>query len=114
MNNDIRDKQYLALELTKIKCDKINNKGIYGRDNIMEDYWYFLESLTEVFEKVAKLEELEKEVERLQGLIRIQVEKQDHGATKLHRLIDIINQCKGDMEPYVYECLMAEIQMKIQ
>ena len=79
----------------------------------MADYWYFLESLTEVFGKVAKLEELEKEVERLQGLIRVQAEKQDNGL-KLHRLIDVVNQCKGDMEPYVYECLMAEIQMKIQ
>lgn len=112
--NEMQDKQYLALELTKIKCDKINNNGIYCREDIMADYWYFLESLTEVFEKVEKVEELEKEVERLQGLISIQVEKQDQGAIKLHRLIDVINQCKGDMEPYVYECLMAEIQMKIQ
>jgi hypothetical protein len=110
----MQDKQYLALELTKIKCDKTNNNGIYGRENIMEDYRYFLESLTEVFEKVEKVEKLEKEVEALKEFIASKMEKQDHGATKLHRLIDVINQCKGDMEPYVYGCLMAEIQSKIQ
>ena len=110
--DEIQDKQYLALELTKIKCDKINNNGIYGRENIMEDYWYFLESLTEVFEKVAKVEELEKEIEKLQVLLKLATENPNHGK-KLHRLIDVVNQCKGDMEPYVYECLMAEINMKM-
>lgn len=112
--NEMQDKQYLALELTKIKCDKINNNGIYGRENIMEDYWYFLESLTEVFEKVEKVEELEKEVEALKEFIASKMGKQEDNGLKLHRLIDVINQCKGDMEPYVYECLMTEIQMKIQ
>lgn len=109
---EMQDKQYLALELTKIKY-QVMTEGI-DRSDMMSDYWYFLESLTGVFEQVAQVEQLEKEVERLQGLISIQVEKQDCGATKLHRLTDVINQCKGDMEPYVYECLMAEIQMKIQ
>lgn len=108
---EMRDKQYLALELTKITFE--HSDGYAKRKEVMQNYWYFLEDLTGVFEKIAKLEELEKEVERLQGLIRIQAEKQDNGL-KLHRLIDVVNQCKGDMEPYVYECLMAEIQMKIQ
>ena len=109
--NEMQDKQYLALELTKIKHQTITEKT--ERNNIMEDYWYFLESLTEVFEKVAKVEELEKENERMRILLSERVEYPDP-SIKLHRLIDVINQCKGDMEPYVYECLMAEIQMKIQ
>lgn len=108
---EMRDKQYLALELTKITFE--HSEGYAKRKEVMQNYLYFLEDLTGIFEKIAKLEELEKEVERLQGLIRIQAEKQDNGL-KLHRLIDVVNQCKGDMEPYVYECLMAEIQMKIQ
>lgn len=108
--NEIQDKQYLALELTKIKHQTITEKT--ERNNIMEDYWYFLESLTEVFEKLARVEELEKENEKLQGLLKIATDHPKHGK-KLHRLIDVINQCKGDMEPYVYECLMAEIQMKM-
>ena len=112
--NETQDKQYLALELTKIKCDKINNNGIYCRENIMEDYWYFLESLTEVFEKVEKVEELEKEVEALKEFIASKLEKREDNGVKLHRLIDVVNQCKGDMEPYVYECLMTEIKTKIQ
>lgn len=109
--NEMQDKQYLALELTKITFE--HSEGHAKRKDVMENYWYFLEDLTGVFEKIAKLEELERENEKLQGLIRIQAEKQDNGL-KLHRLIDVVNQCKGDMEPYVYDTLMHEITHKIQ
>ena len=109
--NDIQDKQYLALELTKIKHQSITDKT--DRSDIMADYWYFLEDLTSIFEKIAKLEELERENERMRVLLSERVEYPDP-SIKLHRLIDVVNQCKGDMESYVYECLMAEIQMKIQ
>lgn len=108
---EIQDKQYLALELTKIKYQSITDKT--DRSDIMADYWYFLEDLTGIFEKAAQVEQLEKDVEALREFIRIQSEKQNSN-NKLQRLTDIINQCRGDMEPYVYECLMAEIQMKIQ
>ena len=111
MMEEIRDKQYLALDLTKITFE--HSEGYAKRKEVMQNYWYFLEDLTGVFEKIAKLEELEKENEKLQGLIRVQTEKQDNGL-KLHRLIDVINQCKGDMEPYVYDTLMHEITSKIQ
>jgi hypothetical protein len=109
--NEMQDKQYLALELTKITFE--HSEGYAKRKDVMENYWYFLEDLTGVFEKVARVEELEKEIEKLQGLLKIATDNPNHGK-KLHRLIDVLNQCKGDMEPYVYECLMAEIQMKIQ
>lgn len=109
--NEMQDKQYLALELTKITFE--HSEGYAKRKDVMENYWYFLEDLTGVFEKVARVEELEKEIEKLQGLLKIATDNPNHGK-KLHRLIDVVNQCKGDMEPYVYECLMAEIQMKIQ
>lgn len=109
--NEIQDKQYLALELTKIKHESMTDKT--DRSDIMSDYWYFLESLTEVFEKVARLEELEKENERMRILLAERVENSNL-SIKLHRLIDVVNQCKGDMEPYVYQQLMAEIQSKIQ
>lgn len=109
--NEMQDKQYLALELTKITFE--HSEGYAKRKEVMQNYWYFLEDLTGVFEKIAKLEELEQEIERLQGLLKIATDNPNHGK-KLHRLIDVVNQCKGDMEPYVYECLMAEIQMKIQ
>lgn len=109
--NEMQDKQYLALELTKITFE--HSEGYAKRKDVMENYWYFLEDLTGVFEKVARVEELEKEIEKLQGLLKIATDDPNHGK-KLHRLIDVVNQCKGDMEPYVYECLMAEIQMKIQ
>lgn len=109
--NETQDKQYLALELTKLKHQSITRE--MNRSDIMADYWYFLESLTEVFEKLETVEELEKEVEALKEFIASKMEKQDNGK-KLHRLIDVVNQCKGDMEPWVYECLMQEITMKTQ
>lgn len=109
--NEMQDKQYLALELTKIKYQKLPEK--VKRGDIMSDYLYFLNDLTDVLDKAVQIEELEKEVEALKEFIASKMEKQDNGK-KLHRLIDVVNQCKGDMEPYVYECLMAEIQMKIQ
>lgn len=109
--NDIQDKQYLALELTKIKHQSITDE--IDRRDIMEDYWYFLEDLTSVFEKVVRVEELERENEKLRGLLKLKTDDPER-VKKLQRITDVINQCKGDMEPYVYECLMAEIQLKIQ
>ena len=108
---EMQDKQYLALELTKITFE--HSEGCAKRKDVMENYWYFLEDLTGVFEKVARVEELEKDNERMRILLSERVEY-PNPTVKLHRLIDVINQCKGDMEPYVYECLMAEINLKIQ
>lgn len=102
---DNRDNQYLALELTKIKHQTITDKTT--RTNIMEDYWYFLEDLTEVFEKVRRVEDLEKENERLRILLTKQ--KETSHTAKLHNIISIINDCKGDMEPYVYNTLIQII-----
>lgn len=108
--NDIQDKQYLALELTKLTVANYND--FVCNEKIMENYYYILNDLTGVMDKIEKLQELEKEIEKLQGLLKIATDNLNHGK-KLHRLIDVINQCKGDMEPYVYECLMAEINMKM-
>ena len=110
--NDIQDKQYLALELTKITFE--HSDGYAKRKEVMGNYNYFLNELTGVLDKSEQIEELEKEIEKLQGLLKVAVDNNPYYDEKLHRLIDVINQCKGDMEPYVYECLMAEIQMKIQ
>lgn len=104
---EMQDKQYLALELTKIKYQSITDKT--DRSDLMSDYWYFLESLTGVFEQVAQLEELEKENERMRILLTKQ-EETSHTA-KLHSIISIINDCKGDMEPYVYDTLIQTINM---
>ena len=109
--NDMQDKQYLALELTKITVE--HSEGYTERRDVMENYWYFLEDLTGVFEKISRVEELEKEIEQLRGLLKLKTDDPER-VKKLQRIADVINQCKGDMEPYVYECLMAEIQLKIQ
>ena len=109
---EIQDKQYLALELTKIKYQTLPEK--VKRGDIMSDYRYFLNELTGVLDKAVEIEELEKEVEALKEFIASKMEKREDNGVKLHRLIDVVNQCKGDMEPWVYECLMQEITMKTQ
>ena len=109
--NEMQDKQYLALELTKITFE--HDEGYAKRKDVMENYWYFLESLTEVFEKVAKLEELERENEKLRGLLKLKTDDPER-VKKLQRIAEVLNQCKGDMEPYVYDTLMHEITGKIQ
>ena len=108
--NEMQDKQYLALELTKLTV--ANYDGFVCNEIIMKNYYYILNDLTGVMDKIEKLQELEKEIEKLQGLLKIATDNPKHGE-KLHRLIDVLNQCKGDMESYVYECLMAEINMKM-
>lgn len=109
--NDLQDKQYLALELTKMMFQ--NTNGVLDRSVVYENYNYFLNELTGLVQDITTVQELKKEISKLQGLLRIATDNPKHGK-KLHRLIDVINQCKGDMEPYVYECLMAEITTKIQ
>ena len=111
--NEMQDKQYLALELTKITFQNDNN-GYIKRDKVIGNYNYFLNELTTVFENINTIEELEKKIETLQGLLKVAVDNNPNYTKKLQRITDVINQCKGDMEPYVYECLMAEIQLKIQ
>ena len=108
--NDLQDKQFLALELVKLAYP---SNSVWDDDAIFNSYQTQLERLTGLTQDLETIKSVQDEIERLQGLIRIQAEKQDNGV-KLHRLIDVVNQCKGDMEPYVYECLMTEIQTKIQ
>ena len=109
--NDLQDKQYLALELTKLMFQNAN--GIPDRSVVYENYKYFLNELTGVLNVGANVMQLQMEIQTLQKKLAERMENPDN-SVKLHRLIDVINQCKGDMEPYVYECLMAEINMKIQ
>ena len=109
--NDLQDKQYLALELTKLMFQ--NTNGIPDRSVMYENYKYFLNELTGVFNVGVNVMQLQMEIQTLQKKLSERMENSDTNI-KLQRLIDVINQCKGDMEPYVYECLMAEINMKIQ
>lgn len=109
--DNVQDKQYLALELTKLMFQNAN--GIPDRSVVYENYKYFLNELTGVLNVGATVMQLQMEIQTLQKKLAERMENPDN-SVKLHRLIDVINQCKGDMEPYVYECLMAEINMKIQ
>ena len=109
--NEIQDKQYLALELTKIMFQ--NTNGVPDRSVVYENYSYFLNELTGVLNMGMNVMQLQMEIQTLQRKLAEKMENPDN-SVKLHRLIDVVNQCKGDMEPYVYQQLMAEIQSKIQ
>lgn len=108
--NDLQDKQYLALELTKISYP---SNSVWDDDVIFNSYKKQLERLTELTQDLETVKSLKDEIKKLRGLLRITSEDPGH-EKKMCRLMDIINQCRGDMEPYVYECLMKEITNKIQ
>lgn len=108
--DNVQDKQYLALELTKMMFQ--NTNGVLDRSVVYENYKYFLNELTGILNMGANVMQLQMEIQTLQRKLDEKMANSDT-SVKLHRLTDVINQCKGDMEPYVYECLMAEINLKI-
>lgn len=105
--NEMQDKQYLALELTKITFE--HKEGYAKRKDVMENYWYFLEDLTGVFEKVARVDELEKEINTLQMKLNAKTEENPWGNIRLGMLRKILEDGKGDMEPYLYNAIIKII-----
>lgn len=104
--NDLQDKQYLALELTKTMFQYVHD--VIDKDIVFETYSYFVSELTGLSQDMETVKSLQEEVERLQGLLRI-VSESPNTDSKLNNLSSIINECKGDMEPYVYDTLMKLI-----
>ena len=106
---------YVALSVAVDSCDCIGlscfGENDFCRTDVVVDGKYVEELRMPTLKELAV--ELEKDNERMRILLSERVEYPDP-SIKLHRLIDVINQCKGDMEPYVYECLTTEIQSKIQ
>lgn len=107
--NNIVDKVYLALELTKLWLTKEESK-----EDIIKTYNYFLNELTGI-DNIAIIDELNKELENItnkyndleKNMESIINERVNYKKDVLH---SILANAKGDMEPYVYESLTKLIK----
>ena len=110
--NDTQDKQYVALELTKIL---FNDKVKYKPEDIYKTYTYFLIQLCELMDTIETATTLKDEIERLQKENeRLKINNQDIIRPFANDIMNVLNGAKGDMEPYVYSSLVNIIKAKIQ
>lgn len=104
--NELQDKQYLALELTKTMFQYVHD--VIDKDVLFETYSYFVSELTGLYQDLETVKSLQEEVKRLQGLLKISEESKIE-APKLTKLKTVLNESKGDMEPYIYDTLIKII-----
>lgn len=112
MNSDIKDKQFIALELTKILFSYNDNLSV---DNISKAYTEFLKELTRTMDDVETINALKREN------VSLQKENQQLKANNLdilkpfcERLLEVLRETQGDMEPYVYTIITTMINDKIR
>lgn len=101
--NEIVDKAYLALELTKLSCSTCSNK------EILENYNYFLKGLTGI-ENIGLYKDLEKDYDTLKNDYKLlkqnfNIEITNTFNLKHGKVLTYLEEVKGDMEPYVYNQL---------
>lgn len=115
MKNDIQDKQYIALELTKIAYPPILQSYGTSVQDIYKSYEYFLKQTMEITDDIETISSLKNEINKL----RIENERfnADNQVVVKRLCEDIMNVlvgAKGDMEPYVYSSISNIIKAKIQ
>ena len=112
MNNDLKDKQYLALELTKILYGdntELTNEGIFTA------YESFLKKLTGLHDEIETIQALRNQIKYLQEENdRLRVDNLDILKPFCDKLMAVLREAQGDMEPYVYTALMNIIKEKIK
>lgn len=115
MKNDIQDKQYIALELTKIAYPPILQSYGTSVQDIYKSYEYFLKQTMEITNDIETVSSLKNEIKRLQ---KENERFRDDNQVVVKRLCeDIMNvlvAAKGDMEPYVYGSITNIIKSKVQ
>lgn len=100
MDNYANNNQFLALELVKI-----SNSGKKASE-IVDDYNYILDNLIK-HEKSKELEELEDRIADMKKE-KISLVMGDRYNTKiLDEIYTVLNNNKGNMEPYVYDNLVS-------
>ena len=104
MNNELQDKQYIALELTRI---------LYGdneeltREGILYAYDYYLKELTDTVDEIETTQALKNQIKYLQEENdRLKVNNRDVLKPLINDILTLVDGCKGDMEPYVYEAII--------
>lgn len=106
MGNNVQDKQFLALELTKISY---GNSGEEYSDEIINDsYEYHLRRLTNTLDEIETIDAIKNECDRLRKENeKLKTNSQDVLKPLINDIATLVNGCKGDMEPYVYEAILS-------
>lgn len=104
MKNDIQDKQYLALELTRILFnDKIKHKP----EDVYTTYTYFLIQLCELTDTIETVSSLKSEIAKLQEENeRLKTDNRVMLEPLIKDITEIINNGRGDMEFYIYDAIL--------
>ena len=108
-NNNAMDIAYIALELTRIYMDNILNK-----ETVSEAYNYYMKDLLGVEDIVNYAQVVEELEETKQAYNNLRDELKNKATimsqSKLEQIKEILEQSKGDMEPYVYESLIKLVK----
>ena len=114
-NNNAMDIAYIALELTRIYVEnRPKDNGIFNRETVNEAYEYYMKDLLGVEDTVnyanvvEELEETKKAYNNLREELKIKATMMSR--SKLEQIKEILEQSKGDMEPYVYESLIKLVK----
>lgn len=111
MNNELQDKQYLALELTKIL---FSDKVKHNQEQVFKTYQYFLLNVTNIYGTIDTFLFLKNENERLQ---KENNEFKSNNRADFEKFTEdirrFVEENKGDMEPYVYSSLIGLCAKKI-
>lgn len=111
METGIRDEQYIALELTKILC----GDGKYTHIQVFEYYVYFLSHLTNTVDDINTIVSLKDKVAKLEKENRLLRENNRDILNPFKaKIVKLVDETKGDMEPYVYTALTSVCQEDVQ
>ena len=112
--NNRQDEQFIALELTKIKYPE-TGKPNYNREEIFDTYEYNIKRLTGTIDEVETIITLKKQLEKLQIENTNYKEYNQYAVKNLcEQILKALENCKKDMEPYVYKGIKDICEEKIQ
>lgn len=114
-NNNAMDIAYIALELTRIYVEnRPKETSIFNRETVNDAFDYYLADLLNI-ENLDKFKEMEQELESITEKyndLRENMETiiEEKAAYKKDVLKHILDNAKGDMEPYVYQSLIKLVK----
>lgn len=116
MNNNVIDKVYLALELTRLyieQCHKdgktqFKKEGVFDAFNFYVTHLTGIENLSDYNKMEQELEEITEKYNDLRENMETIIEEK--AAYKKDVLKHILDNAKGDMEHYVYESLIKLVK----
>lgn len=107
MNNELVNNTYLALELTKEYIKVIPKNVLITRDKVSNIYNEFLKDLTNITELVEKTIAMQQEINVLKSQNEELSNKlKEEKGEMVSPIINLLNQGKSDMEPYLYKALI--------